>query len=63
MKTILITIASIMLLTSCSKDTIEPNQQNVSQNCISVQCLASTQTGARCSRTTTYCNGLCWQHQ
>lgn len=32
-------------------------------SCSSVQCSASTQSGSRCKRTTTNCNGRCWQHQ
>ena len=52
-------LSSEMLFTSCSKD----GGGGGGGGCSSVQCSATTQSGYRCSRITTNCNGRCWQHQ
>ena len=66
-KIILIAIVATLALASCKKEEL-PSSNNQSQavgsNCASVQCSATAvSTSSRCKRTTTNCNGRCFQHQ
>jgi nitrous oxide reductase accessory protein NosL len=66
-KTILIAIVAVLALASCKKEEL-PTPTNQSQavgsNCSSVQYSAiAVSTSSRCKRTTTNCNGRCFQHQ
>ena len=64
------------LITSCKKEEIRPAYTDTrsesggtygggsgGSGCTTVQCSAYTQSGNRCQRMTTNCNGKCYQHQ